>query len=199
MRFHFCGDQDCPDWVLAEIATLSKITSVKMKLLCAQVIKNILGQQIDYEKINQLTAEAKFEPGDVKACIAALNFILCSAAKHNVNDDYLAREIQQLGLPKEHTVALCKLYGDNLKSLQTKLQSEILQLTHLDNVKWRVDYILSSSHLKDVNAPMAQLHFDIRTAENPQSQSFAFSLTANKLQVLLSEMKQLYSRMEDLD
>lgn len=25
MRFRFCGDLDCPDWVLAEINTLSKM------------------------------------------------------------------------------------------------------------------------------------------------------------------------------
>ena len=24
-RFRFCGDLDCPDWVLAEISTLAKI------------------------------------------------------------------------------------------------------------------------------------------------------------------------------
>ncbi len=27
MRFRFCGDLDCPDWVLAEISTLSKLVS----------------------------------------------------------------------------------------------------------------------------------------------------------------------------
>lgn len=25
MKFRFCGDLDCPDWILAEIATISKI------------------------------------------------------------------------------------------------------------------------------------------------------------------------------
>uniref|UniRef100_A0A667YQN8 COMM domain containing 4 n=1 Tax=Myripristis murdjan TaxID=586833 RepID=A0A667YQN8_9TELE len=41
MRFRFCGDLDCPDWVLAEISTLAKISSVKMKLLCGQVLKDL--------------------------------------------------------------------------------------------------------------------------------------------------------------
>ena len=26
-KFRFCGELDCPDWVLAEIATISKIVS----------------------------------------------------------------------------------------------------------------------------------------------------------------------------
>ena len=29
-RFRFCGDLDCPDWVLAEISILSKIVSIKI-------------------------------------------------------------------------------------------------------------------------------------------------------------------------
>uniref|UniRef100_A0A3B3D4M8 COMM domain containing 4 n=1 Tax=Oryzias melastigma TaxID=30732 RepID=A0A3B3D4M8_ORYME len=47
MRFRFCGDLDCPDWVLAEITTLAKMSSVKMKLLCVQVLKDLLGEGID--------------------------------------------------------------------------------------------------------------------------------------------------------
>ncbi|KAI2575262.1 COMMD4 isoform 5 [Pan troglodytes] len=60
MRFRFCGDLDCPDWVLAEISTLAKMSSVKLRLLCSQVLKELLGQGIDYEKILKLTADAKF-------------------------------------------------------------------------------------------------------------------------------------------
>lgn len=59
-RFRFCGDLDCPDWVLAEISTLAKISSVKLRLLCSQVLKELLGQGIDYEKILKLTADARF-------------------------------------------------------------------------------------------------------------------------------------------
>jgi hypothetical protein len=42
MKFRFCGDQDCPDWLLAEMTTLSRLTSVKTKLTTAQVIQAII-------------------------------------------------------------------------------------------------------------------------------------------------------------
>ncbi|KAI4825584.1 hypothetical protein KUCAC02_021264 [Chaenocephalus aceratus] len=100
-RFRFCGDLDCPDWVLAEISTLAKLSSVKMKLLCAQVLKDLLGEGIDYDKVTKLTADAKFESGDVKATVAVLSFIFSSAAKHDVDSESLSSELQQLGLPKD--------------------------------------------------------------------------------------------------
>uniref|UniRef100_A0A2K5JVE9 COMM domain-containing protein n=1 Tax=Colobus angolensis palliatus TaxID=336983 RepID=A0A2K5JVE9_COLAP len=43
--FRFCGDLDCPKWVLAEIGTLAKMSSVKLQLLCSQVVKSPLGEQ----------------------------------------------------------------------------------------------------------------------------------------------------------
>jgi predicted ATP-grasp superfamily ATP-dependent carboligase len=100
MKFRFCGDLDCPDWVLAEISILARITSVKMKLLCNQIIQDLLQGSMDYAKVFKLTADAKYEISDVKAAIAALTFIFSSAAKYNVDSESLSSELQQLGLPK---------------------------------------------------------------------------------------------------
>uniref|UniRef100_A0A8C9HRG5 Uncharacterized protein n=1 Tax=Piliocolobus tephrosceles TaxID=591936 RepID=A0A8C9HRG5_9PRIM len=46
-RFRFCGDLDCPNWVLAEVSTLAKMSSVKLWLLCSQVLKELLGRGTD--------------------------------------------------------------------------------------------------------------------------------------------------------
>uniref|UniRef100_A0A8C9DI32 COMM domain containing 4 n=1 Tax=Prolemur simus TaxID=1328070 RepID=A0A8C9DI32_PROSS len=98
-------------------------SSVKLRLLCSQVLKELLGQGIDYEKILKLTADAKFESGDVKATVAVLSFILSSAAKHSVDGESLSSELQQLGLPKEHAASLCRCYEEKQSPLQEHLRA----------------------------------------------------------------------------
>ncbi|XP_032127853.1 COMM domain-containing protein 4 isoform X3 [Sapajus apella] len=170
-RFRFCGDLDCPDWVLAEISTLAKMSSVKLRLLCSQVLKELLGQGIDYEKILKLMADTKFESGDVKATVAVLSFILSSAAKHSVDGESLSSELQQLGLPKANRLA---------------------------GVGWRVDYTLSSSLLQSVEEPMVHLRLEVAAAPGTPAQPVAMSLSADKFQVLLAELKQAQTLMSSL-
>ena len=196
MKFRFCGELDCPDWVLAEISTLSKITSVKMRLLCAQVIRDLLGECIDYAKVEKLTADAKYDLSDVKASIAALSFVFSSAAKYRVDGDSLSNELQQLGLPKEHSVALCKTYGDNLIKLQESFLQRSLKLNRLAKLQWRVDYVLGSSELHEITEPEVQLRFNEVDDNNGASQPVTFSMTAHKFSVLLSELKQAQRLME---
>ncbi|XP_061772659.1 COMM domain-containing protein 4-like [Nerophis ophidion] len=198
MRFRFCGDLDCPDWVLAEISTLAKMSSVKMKLLCVQVLKGLLGEGIDYDKVTKLTADAKFESGDIKASVAVLSFIYSSAAKHDVDSESLSSELQQLGLPKEHTTGLCKSYEEKHTAVQDKLRETSLRLGRLEAVSWRVDYTLSSSELKEVNEPVVQLKLLTQGAESGSSETTVVSLSADKFRVLLSELKQAQTMMNAL-
>ena len=37
MKFKLCGGLDCPDWILAEIASLSSISAIKVKQLATEV------------------------------------------------------------------------------------------------------------------------------------------------------------------
>ncbi|XP_053128831.1 COMM domain-containing protein 4 isoform X2 [Hemicordylus capensis] len=177
MRFRFCGDLDCPDWVLAEISTLAKI----------------------YEKILKLTSDAKFESGDVKATIAVLSFILSSAAKHNVDSESLSSELQQLGLPKEHATGLCRSYEEKQSPLQDSLRRCSLRLNRLDSTSWRVDYTLSSSELQKVNEPVVHLRLNVKDVDRGVLEPVAMSLSAEKFRVLLAELKQAQAIMKTLE
>nr|XP_034969085.1 COMM domain-containing protein 4 [Zootoca vivipara] len=199
MRFRFCGDLDCPDWVLAEISTLAKISSVKLKLICAQVLKDLLGDGIDYEKVLKLTSDAKFESGDVKATIAVLGFILSSAAKHNVDGESLSSELQQLGLPKEHATGLCRSYEEKQSPLQDSLRGCSLRLNRLDSVSWRVDYTLSSSEIQQINEPIVHLKLNVKDVDRGVLEPVAMMLSAEKFRVLLAELKQAEAVMKTLD
>ncbi|KAG7521655.1 hypothetical protein JOB18_003813 [Solea senegalensis] len=169
-----------------------------MKLLCAQVLKDLLGEGIDYDKVAKLTADAKFESGDIKASVAVLSFILSSAAKHDVDSESLSSELQQLGLPKEHTTGLCKSYEDKHSALQDKLRETSLRLGQLEDVSWRVDYTLSSSELREVNEPAIQLKLQLNGAESGASETKVVSVSAEKFRVLLAELKQGQTMMNAL-
>lgn len=217
MRFRFCGDLDCPDWVLAEISLLSKMTSVKMKLLVVQVIEDIIGGKIDYAKVFKLTADAKYELSDVKASIAAISFVISSSAKYNVDGDSLSNELQQLGLPKEHATALCRAYADSLEKLHVVFEAQSLKLPELTSVDWRVDFLLGSSVLETINEPSVTVNFHLETliptqqkkkpalAEGESAEttepfsahtkvpsSIPVEFTSDKFRLFHSELKQAY-------
>lgn len=154
---------------------------------------------MDYDKVHKLTSDAKFETGDIKASIAALTFILSSAAKYDVDADTLSNELQQLGLPKEHTTSLCKSYSDAQTKLQENFRDSSLRVSMLDSVQWRADYILSSSELQNVNEPSVQLKLNIKDGSSLEVKPVAFTLTSDKFRVLLYELKQAQTALENLE
>jgi hypothetical protein len=192
MRFKFCGDLDAPDFLLKEIDTLSKISVVRIKLIVAAIVKGLVGEEIDFDKVDSLVQKSNLTAGDVKGAVAGLDFILQSGCKHNVSDETLALELNQLGLPKEHCEALAKLYQANKEPMQARLRAQTLQLTRLDAARplqWRVDYLLASSALRDLNAPTARFNLPL-LAPNGEQQNVAFELDHDQLRVLLLELRE---------
>ena len=188
MRFYFCGGLDCPDWILAEIALISKLTSVKVKLLSTRVCTSILEDKFDLEGIQKLTADAKFEDHDTKSTVAAVRFILTSGARFNVDQETLSSELQQLGLPKEHSTAICRVYNDKKSNLMEKLQEISLRLSKLGDVDCKIDYEKCISTREKI--PMVTLNMEKVIPTNNQVEKKSFTLTKDKLNVLIFELKQ---------
>ena len=63
----------------------------------------------------------------MKACVAALSFILSCSTRYGVEEDALNNELQQLGLPKEHATALCKIYNENVSAMTERAKAESLR------------------------------------------------------------------------
>eukprot|EP00802_Teleaulax_amphioxeia_P029431 Tamp_31523.p1 GENE.Tamp_31523~~Tamp_31523.p1 ORF type:complete len:205 (-),score=48.90 Tamp_31523:63-677(-) len=192
-RFRCFGDLDAPDWILAEISVLAKVSSVRMKLIVSQVINSIKGQAMDYAKVAKLTADAGLQTSEVKAAVAALQHILQSAAKYNCDDGVLENELQQLGLPKEHTVSLCRPYKDHRDSMRQILAEQTFHLNGLDAPpKWRAEINLGSSECAGTRSVSG--HLLLPTG----GQEVAFEISQDKLAVLHRELLAARSIMESL-
>uniref|UniRef100_A0A8C4NG51 COMM domain containing 4 n=1 Tax=Eptatretus burgeri TaxID=7764 RepID=A0A8C4NG51_EPTBU len=164
-----------------------------MKFACQNRTKcHCVGRSINF-MITSLT-----EAGDIKATIAVLEFIISSAAKYSVDGQSLSSELQQLGLPKEHAVTLCKCYEDKQGELQEKLKAQSMRLSRLAGMAWRVDYILSSSVLLEVNEPSVQLKLNVQDGMTSEVRPVSFTMTNGQLHVMLMELKQALKMMDDI-
>eukprot|EP01084_Bolivina_argentea_P293618 505014_1 len=198
MKFDFCGGFDAPDWLLSEIATLSNISSVRVKLLCNQIKSKLVDDTIDFAKIKRLTEDTEFTSSDVKAILSALNFILSNAVRNDVEPDTLSNELQQIGLPKESANAIKRAYVKNNKILKKALASKILSLPSIktsdENIEWSVDYVLSSSILKNVNESLVRLQLQTK-----KDKPIDVNMTSSQLDSFLHELKTVQSMMQELE
>ncbi|EGG23897.1 pleckstrin domain-containing protein [Cavenderia fasciculata] len=196
MKFKFCGELDAPDWLLREISTLSKITNIRIKLLTVQIINSFSGEEVDFEKVEKLVKDSGFLLGDIKALIAALHFIIFNGVKNDVDDSILSNELQQLGLPKEHCDSISRAYRDNKDKLRAIFKNDTLKLPALEKVDWRVDYLLSSNTIPEVNQPNVQLNFTVKDPTTGQVTKHPFEISAKKFNVLYYELKSAKALME---
>lgn len=61
-----------------------------------------------------------------------------------------------------------------------------ISVSRLEKVDWRVDYILSSSELKEVNDPSVQLRLHVKNPDTGAVEPTSFAMSADKFRVFLS-------------
>ncbi|KAG0714317.1 COMM domain-containing protein 4 [Chionoecetes opilio] len=80
-----------------------------------------------YDVVTKLSNDAKFSEEGSRAAVAAVRWVVGSAAGAAVTPAVLDSELQQLGLPKEHAAALTRVYADHLPRLALHLQQASLK------------------------------------------------------------------------
>ena len=86
MKYKFANNADLPEWVLAEVSTLSKISCVRLKLITRCVITELSGGMLDIEKVTKLVPPTGISWSDIKAMLAAISFILTGAVRNAVDE-----------------------------------------------------------------------------------------------------------------
>ncbi|XP_014241120.1 COMM domain-containing protein 4 [Cimex lectularius] len=186
MKFRFCGDADCPDWLLMQINTLSALSVDHFEEICLAVAESLQGNDLDYGRMNELGKEAKLDMTDLKACLSGLSFTLRSGTKYGVPSHELGAELEQLGLEPEHAARLVSIYSKCYSGLrQAALKS-----------------VLRRPAPEDLSATLtpAGLKVSFRLAEWPGNPSNRLAINMTKLQanLLLQELKTVADRMDKI-
>ena len=63
----------------------------------------------------------------MKAIIAALEMIFASSSRNSVSSADLSSELQQLGLPREHSMIISRLHTDNSPEISAVLTGQSLR------------------------------------------------------------------------
>ena len=145
MKFKFCGNVDCPDWLITEIIYLSKITPVKLRILGNLICKYIM-KEGDTQKINKILEEMNLSPEEITIVISSLCFIIKSSAKFNVDDLIFSQELQQLGLPQDNADAISKVYKKNKDILRKYLKEDIFSFNKINDIHFKTSYCIADKY-----------------------------------------------------
>ncbi|XP_075163936.1 COMM domain-containing protein 4 [Haematobia irritans] len=189
MKFRFCGDGDCPDWVLGEIiSTLSILEASQLKCLADLVAKKILGENFDEDKVKSLTSTVS---ADGKTAIACIHFLLNNAARHNASELVFNEEIQQLGLPKDHATAMCSVLTEHAAAIRQRLIDKSFKINELESIR----FLPPTSD--SINCSRFELKISQELVDGlPQDTTHVLHIENNQMRVLLEEMKYARSIMD---
>jgi hypothetical protein len=197
MRFQFTGGADVPDWLLSQIFVVSRISAVKIKLLAKLVMQQSRGEEVEQQKIVKLIGDGKLEEYEMKGVVAALHFILGCSARYDVTEEALALELQQLGLPKEHTEALVASLRDARATLQSHFAETSLRLPRLEALRYRVheDDGTARAHTTELYLSLRDQVLPGASAPAP-ARNLSFRVDADTLTLLHAELQSAREAVE---
>ncbi|XP_011503211.1 PREDICTED: COMM domain-containing protein 4 isoform X2 [Ceratosolen solmsi marchali] len=165
------------------------MSASKMKIISNVVIKSITEEEIvGEEQIKKLVHDIRLEVGEIKAVIAALDMIFTSSARNSVSSTDLSSELQQLGLPREHSTVISRLHTENCAQLAAVLTMQSLRLSRLSSIE---------AIPSEPTTPFAKVALKIKTLGYKEKETI-INIPKDKLSELLTELKNVRTLMEEV-
>ena len=145
MKFKFCGNIDCPEWLISEITFLTKISSIKLRIITNNLVNCLISEAKSLNDILKTIEEMNFTEQEAIIIVSSLEFIIKNSTKFDVEDLILNQELQQLGLPQENADSITKVFKNQKENLKKKLVNETFSFNKISNVDYKISYTLANN------------------------------------------------------
>ena len=105
------------------------------------------------------------------------------------------RELEQLGLPKEHAEAVCKPYGKEREGLREAAMRSTVRVNGLRDLRWGVTFASDADESRN-NASEGRIAIRL-TLDTTDEGCMDVDVSEEKFRVLLSELKAVKALMDE--
>ncbi len=203
MKFKFCGNRDCPDWLITEIIFLTKISSVKLRILSNQICKFILNKGENINDIKKILLDLNLSEKEASIVISVLDFIFRNASKFDVDDNILNQELQQLGLPQENAESISKVFKNQKNKLREFLKDDIFSFNVIKDINYKNSYTLCDNYtnfncVNEKENELADDNYNILSLEKTRI-NLSFDIGNDKNYVIAMDKDALGKLIQDLE
>jgi hypothetical protein len=214
MKFKFCGNLDCPEWLIAEIIFLTKISTIKLRIICNNLVTSILSGAKNFKDVQKSLEEINFTKDECNIIISVLEFIIRNSAKFEIEESILSQELQQLGLPQENADSITKVYRNHRENLKDNLKSDIFSLPSIEKIDYKISYLLAnelsnfkvtstqgdelSDDLLKENYKITNLEARVNLCLNTGIQEFHYTTSKGVLGKLINDLEKGYQQIKKL-
>lgn len=164
--------------------------------MTAQVAKSLLGEPLPEDKLKEtFNVQKGTEMDTPKAAIACLKYLLTSAVCFNADSSTFSEELQQLGLPKEHATAICKVFDEFGAKIKDDLISKSLTVNEFKNAS------VVTHPEKTIDCIQLQVKLKNEIVEGKLQPETCHSVNVKKsdIPILLNELKTIKTMMDETD
>jgi hypothetical protein len=160
-----------------------------LKVFASHVVDAIVSEcDVDVEKY---ISAFEGSLNDLKSSYECIRFLLLSAVRYSVTKDVFSVELQQLGLPKEHSIALGKVFDDKFTIIREYLKRKSLSMNELKGFK-----ISSSEHA--IDCMKMELKID-NCVDGNDKVTKEINIQKSDIPILLKELKVIRDKMKEFD
>lgn len=160
------------------------------------VAKAILGEPLNEDKLKDtfgLTQQKHTDMNVPKVAIACLRFLLTNAVKFGATSEIFSEELQQLGLPKEHASALCRVLDEFGGQIKEILASKILRINEFEGATLNVPE-------NTIDCVQLELRIKNEIIDGKQQRSVHnINISKGDAKILLKELRTVKQFMDEMD